>query len=148
VRKIALKPQDGLGLHDLARFTASPPSGAGQRGRPVIGLLTAAALASGGAASAAPDWKAFAACSAAYEINAQVAEPGRTASMRAMISEVAGDYRKAAADILRKAARASSAGADKTVADEIARREAEYRSKPRKQVEQVIDACPQLPDPE
>jgi hypothetical protein len=65
-----------------------------------------------------------------------------------MVSEVAGDYRNAAQDLMRKRAKVSAKAAARSVADEIARRTAEYRPKARTEVERVIDLCPQLPESE
>jgi hypothetical protein len=108
--------------------------------------MMVAMLAAVSVAQADAEWRAFAACAAAYEVNAQVADPDRPASMRAMVSEVANDYRRAAEDAYRGAAKASAAQAREAVAAEVARRTAVFRPKPRTDVEKVIDACPQLPE--
>lgn len=113
----------------------------------MIGIVVGLALAAQ-AAAATPSWKVFAACAAAYEVNAQVADPDRPASMRAMVSEVAADYRTAAEGRLRQAEKLAADAAREAVAAEVADRVAEYRPKPRAEVERTIDACPQIPEGE
>jgi hypothetical protein len=103
----------------------------------LLASLAATAIAAHG------DWKVLARCAAAYEVNAQVSDPERPATMKAMVSDVAADYRRAAEARYRKAMKASSAMAHKAVGQEVAQRVAAFRRKPRTDVEAVIDACPQ-----
>jgi len=90
--------------------------------------------------AAAPRWTAFADCAAAYQANARLSDPDRPASMTAMVSDVANDYAKAAAQASRRQGGASVA----KVKQRIARQTAAFAGRPREEVERFIDACPQL----
>jgi hypothetical protein len=90
-----------------------------------------------------PRWTTLADCAAAYQINAQVPDPDRPATMTSQISEVAGDYAAAA----RKQHRATQGGTEAAARQAVqSRMETQGRlfgRQPRKAVERVIDACPQ-----
>lgn len=110
-------------------------------------VLGAMAAALGTAAAAQPppaDWRTLAGCSAAYRVNAQLADPARTASMTAQISEVADDYAKAAAEAYLRATGVRPATARGAVAAYAARRGQALRKRPRRSVEAFIEACPQV----
>jgi hypothetical protein len=92
------------------------------------------ALGACACASPATGWKAYAACAAAYQVNAALADPGRAASMTAMVSEVADEYLTAAK------ARHADAHEVEAYAGE---RAASFRRQPRERVEAFIEACPQ-----
>jgi hypothetical protein len=98
------------------------------------------------AAPPKPGWRAFADCAAAYGANAGMGDPDRSPSMTAQISEVAGDYRKAAAARLRQTQKVSAATAERRVGARIGERSAVFAAQPRAAVEKVIEACPQTED--
>lgn len=102
-----------------------------------------AALLAAATSAARPDWQVLARCAAAYEVNAQVADPDRPSSMKAMVSDVANDYRRAAETRYRRTAKASTVSAQRAVSDEVKRVANTFWPKPRTEVEAVIDACPQ-----
>ena len=94
-------------------------------------------------APAKPRWTAFADCAAAYRVNADLADPSRAATMKAMVSEEAGDYRTAALAHYRQKNPTGSTGAEQAVDGRIIASASAYARKSREQVEHVIDACPQ-----
>ena len=98
-------------------------------------MLMTLALAMPATAAPKPGWKAFAECAAAYEANARIKDPERSAQMAASMQDVADDYRGAAIG-LRKPRN------DEAVKAYIATRVPFYAAKPRKAVEAFIDKCP------
>jgi hypothetical protein len=109
----------------------------------ILGVLIAGALC-GPAHAAAPGWKIFADCSAAYLANARIADPSRPAAMKAQVSDVADDYAKAARARYRRQTAGSSRAAARAVDARIAVRLEAFAAERREVVEHVIDGCPQL----
>jgi len=108
-----------------------------------MGLAAAAPVsASGRAATAA--WPVYADCAAAYQVNAAIADPGRSASMTAQVSDVALDYSAAAAKQRQRRSGGSLAAARRIVSARVATRSKALGSMPREAVERIIDACPQV----
>lgn len=105
---------------------------------PKLSKAVLLALVLSACATGSTGWKPFAACAAAYRVNAELADPGRAASMTAMISEVADDYLKAA-----KTRHANATEVEAFVAE----RAAAFRARSREQVEKFIEACPQTEEP-
>jgi hypothetical protein len=107
-------------------------------------LVCVAALTLGGCAMGPPQpaakWQAFADCGAAYQVNAAISDPGRTASMKAMISDTAKDYEAAAASRYRQDGHADAAAAVRARMADTAKM---FRRQSRETVEKFIDACPQ-----
>lgn len=96
------------------------------------------------AASAAPaDWQALADCAAAYRANSQIRDPDRAPSMKAMISEEADDYVKAALPAYRAATRATDAKAQMALKAYVAKRARDFARQNRDAIDRFIDACPQ-----
>jgi hypothetical protein len=91
-----------------------------------------------------PAWSVYADCSAAYLANARLADPDRSASMTAQISEVAKDYAAAARSRYAEAWKVIPATARRAVEVHIARRAKAFGKQPREAVEHIIDACPQV----
>jgi hypothetical protein len=107
-----------------------------------IALTVAAALAwpvGPSAAARPPGWIVYADCAAAYLANARIADPDRPAAMTAQISDVAKDYEAAA-----RARHRPAKGAGRTVRTRIERQARVFSGQPRRAVERVIDACPQV----
>jgi hypothetical protein len=108
--------------------------------------LTFLVLATPVWSAAKPDWKAYAACAAAYRVNAAIADPDRSTSMKAQISDTANDYEAAAVSRRKLQIKSDSEAAKTAVADYERRRMATFRGQKREQVEKFIDACPQTED--
>jgi hypothetical protein len=96
--------------------------------------------------AATASWTAFADCAAAYKANAVIKDPDRPASMSAMISEQSNDYRTAAAAVYRATTKATNAQSQDAVSARVAQRMPTLTKLSRDKLEQIIDACPQLPD--
>jgi hypothetical protein len=96
------------------------------------------------AADKPPDWKAYAKCAAAYQVNAEIKDPDRAASMTQQIAETAGDYLKAAKDRYRGQTKADAAKAEATVGALMRKEQPRLRKLSREKVEKAIEACPQL----
>lgn len=90
-----------------------------------------------------PDWKVFAACAAAYRVNAAIVSPERSASMKSQISETADDYVAAAVARQRLQTKSDAAAAKKAVTAYERQRFLDFQRRKREQVEQFIDTCPQ-----
>jgi hypothetical protein len=101
------------------------------------------ALALPVSAAPKPDWKAFAACAAAYRVNAAIADPSRSTSMKAQISETGDDYETAAVARYKTSVKADDAAAKATVHAYAEARKPAFARQKREQVEKFIDACPQ-----
>lgn len=110
----------------------------------VLALTLASAPSLGLAASRQPTWKVLADCSAAYRANAQISDPDRASSMKAMISEEADDYAKAATGDYRTKMKASADRAHRRVEAYVVKRLSDYAAQPRSAIEHIIDACPQV----
>jgi catechol 2,3-dioxygenase-like lactoylglutathione lyase family enzyme len=110
----------------------------------VLALTLASAPSLGLAAAAHSGWQVLADCSAAYRANSQIADPDRAPSMKAMISEEADDYAKAATGAYRRHTKASADQAGRAVQAYVAKRVPDFAGQPRLAVEHVIDACPQV----
>lgn len=108
--------------------------------RPLVAALVLILATPALAAPKAAKWQAFADCAAAYRANAAIKDPERAASMTAMISETADDYRKAAVKAHR------GRDAQRAVAERIALKTATFAQQSRAEVERFIDACPQTED--
>ncbi len=110
-------------------------------------VLALALLASAqGAAPAHPpkaSWRAFADCAAAYQSNAAIADPNRTESMKAMVSDTARDYETAGIARYRETTKGSADAATKAVETRMRSQLRKYSTQPRATVEHIIDACPQ-----
>jgi len=91
-----------------------------------------------------PAWSAYADCAAAYQVNATLADPGRSASMTAQVSDVAQDYSAAAAKQRQGRSGGSLAAARRIVKARVAARSKALATLPREAVERIIDACPQV----
>jgi hypothetical protein len=111
----------------------------------IAGLLALGPPAAA-ADAAAVRWTVWADCAAAYQANARLSDPDRAAAMATQVSDVASDYVKAAARAYRRQAGPGGAQSARPVTERIARRTARFISRPRTEVERVIDACPQLED--
>ena len=111
---------------------------------PALTVFLAFACGAQAAAPAKPGWKAFADCAAAYRANSRIADPGRTATMTADISEQADDYGAAAV----KRHRGGKQGPDRqgavAVADYLRKQTVIMSGKRRADIERIIDACPQI----
>lgn len=125
----------------------------------LVGLAAACATPKGGK----PDWTVYADCSAAYRVNARIADPSRPASMTSMVSETADDYQKAAVERFRQQPHPShdypmteplpgsqtghvdrsSAGIIFAVTARVVETIGKFTNLPREEVEKFIDACPQ-----
>ena len=114
--------------------------------RAISAIILACPLA--GCATGSPHpgakWQAFADCAAAYQVNAAISDPGRPASMKAMISDTAQDYQAAAASHYRQGGQAD---ADAAIRARIADKAKIFAGQSRGQVEKFIDACPQTDAP-
>lgn len=106
-------------------------------------ILILIALASPAAAKLSPRWKAYATCAAAYRVNAAIADPGRSASMKSQISETAAEYEVAAVERYRLEMAADEPTAKAKVAAYVRARAPGLRKQTREAVEHVIDTCPQ-----
>jgi hypothetical protein len=106
-------------------------------------LVIAALMPATVTAKAPPKWQDFAACAAAYRVNAAISDPGRSASMKAQISETGDDYETAAIARYKAASKADDAKAKAAVQAYAASRMPALRRQKREQVEKFIDACPQ-----
>jgi hypothetical protein len=91
-----------------------------------------------------PHWTILADCAAAYQANARIADPERSASMTAQISDVAGAYRKAAENAYRSQVSGRAARSRKSVSARIAHQASVYGARSRQEVEALIDTCPQV----
>jgi hypothetical protein len=95
-------------------------------------------------ASAAPaDWKALADCAAAYRANSQIKDPDRAPSMKAMISDEADAYLKAALPAYRAATKATAAKAQMALKAYVAKRAPDFARQNRDAIDHFINACPQ-----
>ena len=107
--------------------------------------LLLSALALGGCASLRePSWKVYADCSAAYEANARLADPGRTADMRASIGDVAIDYQVAAVPLYRHQVGGDAEYAVNGTVAYIKSRTPAFAAKSRKDLDSYIEHCPQV----
>jgi hypothetical protein len=107
-----------------------------------IALVPAAAEA----AKPAPKWQDFAACATAYRVNAAIADPGRSASMKAQIAETGDDYETAAVARYKAQTKSDEAKAKAVVESYAISRAPAFKKQTREQVEKFIDACPQTED--
>jgi hypothetical protein len=112
----------------------------------LIAALASLAIPSAPALAKTATWQAFADCAAAYQVNAQLKNPDRPASMTASISEQSNDYRTAALATYRAKAKQADAPAERTISTRIARQAPALARLSRDKLEHRIDACPQLPD--
>jgi hypothetical protein len=103
--------------------------------RRLLILMASLALAAPSQAAPKPTWKTFADCAAAYEANAAIKDPERSAQMSASIQDVAQDYLGAALG-LRKPKN------DAAVRAYVAEKRKAFAAKPRRTVEKFIEACP------
>lgn len=110
---------------------------------PVLTLLLALTSGAQAAPPTKPGWQAFADCAAAYRANARIADPGRTASMKADISEQADDYGAAAVKRHGDKQGSDPQGAI-AVADYVRQQTVIIGRKRRADIERIIDACPQI----
>jgi hypothetical protein len=108
-----------------------------------IFAIAAALLASGAPAEAPADWRALAACAAAYRANAAIADPERPAAMSAQVSEVGDDYARAAIKAFRARGVASTAAARRAVEAYAAKRRQAFAGQSREAIDRFIEACPQ-----
>jgi hypothetical protein len=90
------------------------------------------------------DWQIVAQCAAAYRANAQIADPSRTPSMKAMITDQASDYEKAAIEKYSAEKDALQDAAQKSVAAYIEKAVRRFAQQPRSAIEKFIDGCPQV----
>jgi len=93
--------------------------------------------------AAKPNWKAFAACAAAYRVNAAVKDVSRPAEMKAQIFETSDDYEKAAVAKFRSGVNDNETAAKSAVSAYIQTQVPALTRRSREQVERLIDACPQ-----
>lgn len=110
----------------------------------VFAGLLALGLPPSTAAAAPARWTTLADCAAAYQANARLSDPNRPAAMTAQISDLAGDYARAAADAYRQQAARTEPRSTRAVAERIANKASTFGVRPREEVERFIDACPQI----
>jgi hypothetical protein len=112
----------------------------------LIAALVGLAIPSGAALAKTATWEAFADCAAAYQVNAQLKNPDRPASMTASISEQSDDYRAAALAAYRAKTKQVGDPVERALSARIAQQAPTLARLSRDKLEQRIDACPQLPD--
>jgi hypothetical protein len=114
---------------------------------PKIPLLILALTAAGAASAAEPkaptDWTSLAQCAGAYQANAQIQDPDRAPSMRAMISDQAGLCVKAAVARHRLAVKSSPDQARQAVDAVVLASARRFGGMSRDALDTVIDTCPQ-----
>jgi hypothetical protein len=87
------------------------------------------------AGNTAPKWQAFADCAAAYQVNAAVKDPSRSATMSGDMAQTGADYLKAAVQRSK----------DQTaVKARIKAQTPRFTAMSREKLDKFIDACPQV----
>ena len=90
------------------------------------------------------EWQGVAECAAAYRANALIADPSRAPSMRAMITDQASDYEKAATEKFAAEKKTTPDAARKSIAAYIDKLVRRFEQQPRSVIEKFIDGCPQI----
>ena len=83
----------------------------------------------------APKWQVFADCAAAYQVNAAVKDPSRSATMSGDMAQTGADYLKAA--VQRRKDQAA-------VKARIKAQAPRFTAMSREKLDKFIDACPQV----
>ena len=113
-------------------------------------LLVGVSVFSIGAAAdttkARPTWQRLARCAAAYRANAQISDPGRSASMKRMQADAADDYEAAAVMAYPRTLKATAERGLEIVEAYVAVHTQQFSQQPRTRIEHFIDACPQPSD--
>lgn len=114
--------------------------------RPSFVLALCLALAACAAPIPARDnrWAVLADCAGAYQANVTLSDPTRSAQMKAMVSEDADLYRKAAEDRYVLEPNTTAEQAKRAVAARMAAKAAALGNSSPDDVVKVIDACPQV----
>jgi hypothetical protein len=85
----------------------------------------------------APKWETFADCAAAYQVNAAVKDPSRSATMSGDMAQTGADYLKAALQRRKD---------ESAVRARVKAQTPRFAAMSREKLDKFIDACPQVED--